>query len=517
MGSARVPQPGGVRAHSASRNTRSRAAARRLTARLIVISSDTRSSDTRAFTCYVPVDAETILASITDGFFALDAEWRFAYLNRQAERLIQHTASEVLGRVIWDVYPEGINSAYQAAYERALAKRTPVTFEAYYPPLATWFAMKAYPTEHGGLAVYFHDVTTEKQTAIALRESEERFRATFEQAPVGIALVDPQGRWLHVNRRLCEILGYSRKELLARRFQEITYLADLPVDLEQMEQTLRGEIRSYDMEKRYLRKGGNLVWCHLTMALVRAPDESPKYFVAIIEDISGRKEAEAVLGGAAHELRLPLSHIKGFVSSLRRRDVSWDAPIRSDFLREIEYESDRLGVLIGDLLERANTGRSGNRRRRVPVSPRGLAYASLERVRSELNGRDVVVDVPEGLPLLAVDEPTMERVLANLIHNAHKYSPLDKPVRVSAHVVKRMLELCVEDHGLGVPEQDRERVFEPFYRRDPVAQSAIPGKGLGLAICRSIVTAHAGRIWAEDRPGGGARFVVALPFRRSGK
>jgi PAS domain S-box-containing protein len=472
-------------------------------------------SETRHFSRYIPTDAESILGSITDGFFALDAEWRFLYVNKRAERFVQKNATELLGKVIWDVFPEAIGTAFQISYERARNKHSAVSFEAYYPPLAAWFAVKAYPTEYGGLAVYFRDITAEKKTALALRDSEERFRATFEQAPVGIALVDRDGRWLHVNHRLCEILGYTRKELLARNFQEITYLADLPVDLEQMEQTLRGEIHSYAMEKRYFRKGGALVWCHLTVSLVRAADQTPKYFISIIEDISARKEAESMLAGAAHELRLPLSHIKGFVSSLRQADVEWKASTRREFLKQIESEADRLEVLIEDLLERATRARSSARRRRSTIAPRLLVETSLERVRAELKDREIVISVPCDLPNVEVDVPSMERTLANLVHNAHKYSPSNKPVFISARVSDgdSTLEIDIDDCGPGVPMQDRERVFEPFYRRESAAHSSVPGKGLGLAICRSIIRSHAGRIWVEDRPGGGARFVVALPIK----
>src|SRR6266508_568756 len=140
-------------------------------------------------------------------------------------------------------------------------------------------------------------------------DAEQRFRATFEHVPIGLALVDRQGRWLFVNQRLCSILGYAQDDLLSQSFDDVASLADLDVDLGQVELQLRSETRDYELEKRLVRHGGELVWCHVTVSL--APDhQAPRYFIVVLDDISARMSADAVLGAAAHELRLPLSHIK---------------------------------------------------------------------------------------------------------------------------------------------------------------------------------------------------------------
>jgi PAS domain S-box-containing protein len=132
-----------------------------------------------------------------------------------------------------------------------------------------------------------------------LRESEERFRATFEQAAVGIAHVAPDGGWIRVNDRLCEIVGYPREELLEKTFQDITHPDDLDADLVQAGQLLVGDIETYSMEKRYYRKDGSIVWVNLTGALVRDARGEPSYFISVLEDISERKRAEK----AAREIR----------------------------------------------------------------------------------------------------------------------------------------------------------------------------------------------------------------------
>src|SRR6266545_3202115 len=134
-----------------------------------------------------------------------------------------------------------------------------------------------------------------KQAEPALQESEQRFRSTFEQAAVGIAHVAPDGHWLRVNQRLCEIVGYTRAELIERTFHDITYPADIDADLAYIHQMLAGDIMTYSMEKRYIRKDGSLIWINLTVSLVRDISGAPKYFISVIEDITERNRAAAAL------------------------------------------------------------------------------------------------------------------------------------------------------------------------------------------------------------------------------
>lgn len=141
-----------------------------------------------------------------------------------------------------------------------------------------------------------------QQKQQALQASEERFRATFEQAAVGIAHVAPDGKWLRVNQKLCEIVGYTSEELRQKTFQDITYPEDLQSDLDSVRQILAGEIPTYSMEKRYIRRDGSLVWIKLTVSLVRS-DGKPKYFISVVEDIDQRKHLETSLERSLQRLR----------------------------------------------------------------------------------------------------------------------------------------------------------------------------------------------------------------------
>ncbi len=162
----------------------------------------------------------------------------------------------------------------------------PPPFSFTLPHLSTAFSIVVF-TGMGCLFSWFHD-----KLRRALSSSEGRFEATFEQAAVGIAQVAPSGRFLRVNLRLSTIVGYSPEELMARTFRDITHPDDLDADLAYVRRALAGEIDTFAMEKRYFRKDGSIVWVNLTVALARKHGGAPDYFIAVIEDISGRKRAE---------------------------------------------------------------------------------------------------------------------------------------------------------------------------------------------------------------------------------
>jgi len=171
------------------------------------------------------------------------------------------------------------------------------------------------------------DITERKRAEEAMRESEERFSGAFEHAPIGVALVSPEGRWLKVNRALCELVGYSQAELLTRSFQDITHPEDLEVDLEYVRRMIAGEIRSYQMEKRYIHRQGHLVPALLNVSLVSDGEGRPRYFISQIQDITEHKRAETDRAGLVLELESEKARLvdiftnaPAFIASLRGPD-----------------------------------------------------------------------------------------------------------------------------------------------------------------------------------------------------
>ncbi len=198
--------------------------------------------------------------------------------------------------------PHAAEAHQVAAGIRAVLAGAKPSFAIEYPCHAPaeqrWFLLMVSPVvaQHMHGAVVMHlNVTERHQAREKLRESEARFAGAFEHAPSGVALVAPDGRWLKVNRALCELLGYSEAELLSRAFQDITHPEDLALDLDNVRHLLAGDIRSYEMEKRYIKAHGKLVTVLLNVSLVRDEHDRPAYFIAHIQDITGRKQAEATL------------------------------------------------------------------------------------------------------------------------------------------------------------------------------------------------------------------------------
>jgi two-component system sensor histidine kinase KdpD len=218
----------------------------------------------------------------------------------------------------------------------------------------------------------------------------------------------------------------------------------------------------------------------------------------------GNRMRTALLAAVSHDLRTPLASIKASVSSLRQTDVEWSEADEADLLATIEQNADRLDALIGNLLDmsRLHTGslqpflRPTAIDEVAPVAAGGLD----DSLRLEMA-------VPDGFPLVLADPGLLERVLANLFSNALRYSPAGRPPELHAFIDGNAVRLEVVDHGPGVPDEQKELIFEPFER----VGDRHPGVGLGLAVARGFAEAMGGRIGAFDTPGGGLTVRVTLP------
>ncbi|MGW3448015.1 ATP-binding protein [Streptomyces sp. NPDC001076] len=228
----------------------------------------------------------------------------------------------------------------------------------------------------------------------------------------------------------------------------------------------------------------------------------------------GNRIRTALLAAVSHDLRTPLAGIKASVSSLRSDDVEWSEQDRAELLEAIEAGADRLDHLVGNLLDmsRLQTGtvtpivREADLDEVVPMALGGVPEDSVE------------LDIPETLPMVHVDKGLLERVVANVVENAVKYSSAATPVLVKASSLAERVEVRVVDRGPGVPDEAKERIFEPFQRYGDSPRGA--GVGLGLAVARGFAEAMGGTLTAEDTPGGGLTMVLTLPTapgRRPGR
>ncbi len=282
-----------------------------------------------------------ILESITDAFFALDRERRFTFVNRRAEQFLGRTREELLGASVLDTFPAAVGSKFHAESRRAAESGDPTHFEEFYPPLEAWFEVRVYPSRDG-LAIYFQDVTERKRADEDLREAEERFRSAFENTAVGMALVNLDGRYMRVNHAMCEILGYSKEDLLSMTYQDLTYHEDYEVSMRHVRRMNREDLDSYSLEKRYVHAKGHPVWVALSVSLLKDAEDRPLYYIAQTQDITEKKLAEEEL---RDNTRL-LSEVIAIQQEIATADLDYKA-----MMQLITERSQRLTGAHGAVIE----------------------------------------------------------------------------------------------------------------------------------------------------------------------
>ncbi len=219
----------------------------------------------------------------------------------------------------------------------------------------------------------------------------------------------------------------------------------------------------------------------------------------------------ALLNAVSHDLRTPLASIMASASSLQQDDVVWTQDERQDFAQAIVDQAGRLNHIVGNLLDLSRIEGGSLRPDKGWYDVGALVDEVLGRLRPLTAHHTVVVQVPDDLPAVSLDYVEIDQVLSNLIENATKYAPAATEIQVGVERVNGEVRVAVEDRGPGVPRSEVPHLFDPFYR--VAAGTPRPaGLGLGLAVAKGLVEAHGGRIWMENRPGGGARFTFTLPL-----
>ncbi len=380
------------------------------------------------------------------------------------------------------------------------------------------------------------DISERKRAQEELRESEERFRESFDCAATGMALVSPEGRFLDVNPSLCRIVGYTEEELLAITFQDITHPEDLGGDLDHLRRVLASELRSYQLEKRYIHKEGRVVWAMLSVSLVRDANGHPLHFVSIVEDITARKLVEEqlryardeamvatkakgeFLANMSHEIRTPMNGVLGMSelalnTNLDRQQREYVAAIRSS-------AEGLLGV-INDILDFSKVDAGKLDLDRSPFALRACLDDALSTmaVRANAKGLELCARVSSRVPDVVIGDPhRIRQVLLNLVGNAIKFTASGE-VNVMVDLADDgdefsscRLQFSVSDTGIGVPEDRRGMIFEAFRQADGSTTRTYGGTGLGLTISARLVQLMGGRIWIEPNTPRGSifRFTCTL-------
>jgi PAS domain S-box-containing protein len=372
------------------------------------------------------------------------------------------------------------------------------------------------------------EVAQRRRTEQTLRESEERWRSMFEASAVGIALTDNNRRFVAANEAFERMTGYTGEELRSLGPVEITHEDDRDTTREALDEALAGRRRDYQVEKRYVRKDGTVIWVRVSTA--RAPEGGLEGIPTIVEDITERKRAEDALHAArealvrvsrlttmgelstsiAHEINQPLAAISANANACRRLLVGPRPDL--DEAREMVDDIANDAVRASEVIRRIRGLVKNAAPDRAPVDINDALKEVLALARHELQRHEISVrtDLGSGLRPVMADRIQLQQVVLNLVMNAiDAMRPMRDRTRLLA-ISSRLgdkgdILVSVEDSGVGLDPALRERVFDTFFT------TKADGIGMGLSISSSIVRDHGGRLWADTGSSFGAVFRFTLP------
>ncbi|MBX3744999.1 MAG: PAS domain S-box protein [Verrucomicrobiae bacterium] len=490
--------------------------------RMVVVAEDiTQQRTAEAEAARLGRRLTATLERISDALFTLDAQWRFTYLNAEAERLMERARAQVLGVSIWEAFPEVVGTRFETEYRRAVAEGVTVAVEAHYPTLEKWFDVKAYPSPDG-LAVYFREVTEQRRNREALRAQAE----LLDKAQDAIVVRDLEHRVLYWNKSAERLYGWPVEEILGRSVEELLF-QDPEAYRAVVAATRRDGEWIGELEQR-TREGESLT-VEGRWTLVRDDEGKPKCILAINTDVTQRKRLEAqflraqrlesigtLAGGIAHDLNNVLAPIMMSIDLLKLLVTD---PECREILSTIGRSAERGAAMVRQVLTFAR----GMESQRVEVRPAQVIHDVIRIVR------DTFPKSIRTLDRLASDlwsvqaEPTqLHQVLINLCVNARDAMPEGGQILISAENVMvderdaamsldlrpgPHVRIEVEDTGSGIPGEILDKIFDPFFTTKEVGK----GTGLGLSTSLSIIRSHGGVLRAFGGAGKGARFRIDLP------
>jgi PAS domain S-box-containing protein len=366
------------------------------------------------------------------------------------------------------------------------------------------------------------DITERKITENALRRSVEQFRSAFDNAVIGKAIVDLDGRWMGVNPALCDLLGYSEEELLKTNFQSLTHPDDLSDDLFKLDLLKAGSIPAYQIEKRYIRANGAIMWGLLSVGMVKNAEGHPDHFISQIVDVTEQRRLSELrnefVATVSHELRTPLTSVLGSLTLLSSMD---DEPFSDEAQRLLyiaQENGKRLHALVNDILDFEKLSAW---QMRFTLSRHQIVGLIEEAVLANLASADKFgvrfhIDCPDRSLTGFVDPKRFQQVMTNLLTNAAKFADKGSTIDVTVEGQTKAIRVSVANDGAGIPDVFRDHIFKPFSQAALSATRTRGGTGLGLNITKQIVEQTGGIIGFESDQGSRTTFWFTVPINEPG-
>jgi PAS domain S-box-containing protein len=481
-----------------------------------------------------------LLESITDAFYALDRNWRFIYVNQRALDYFGRERSDLIGRNIWDVFPE-IRAAFAPRYQRALQESRSIDFEVLSDFSKRWVEVHAYPTGNG-LAVNFRDISARKAAEERLRHSEERYRAFVANSSEAIwryeldEPLDPslsrEEQLAHIYRHaylaelndvMARMYGFEHAhDLVGARLEQMFHLDDPAArayllraidagysftDIESMEPDRDGNLRCFSNSMVPVMENGKLV---RAWGMQRDITDRKRMEQMLKESEQRKDEFLAIL---AHELRNPLAPIRNGLYLLQRK--SPDDPLVRSTLQMMDRQMSHMVRLVDDLLDVSRIARGKLELRCRLLLLSDVLESAVESVKSmiESQAHHLTVELRDSSMHVNGDADRLTQVFANLLSNSAKYTDRGGQISLIAERSEGAALVTVHDNGIGIPAEALPTVFDMFAQIRSHQVRADGGLGIGLALVRNLVELHEGTVVAHSEgPGAGSRFVVRLPL-----
>jgi len=479
-----------------------------------------------------------LIENLPQRIFLKDSNSLYLSCNSSFARELGLEPTEVFGKTDYDLFPAPLAQKRLEDDARVLAAGVPEERDEQRERDHAWVSKALIPLKDDSGRIYgllgvLTDITSRKRAEEQLKESEVRFRTTFEQAAVGICHISLGGGLIRINRRFCEILGYSQDELLGQPIEGLIYPEDLAPERNNMELLLTRKIDNYSMEMRQLRKDASVVWVNLSMSLVRNPQGEPKYFTGVIEDVTAKRETEALrqerdlvqassramsqfLANMSHEIRTPMNAVIGLGRLALKTELS---PKQRDYLEKICSASRNLLEIINDILDfsKIEAGRIELERIDFSLDEVLKTVSDLFGNKAQEKGIGYRVQLSPELPATLLGDPLrLAQVLNNLIGNAVKFTEKGEVVvdirPASQGGGEVAVHFTVRDTGVGLSPEQMEKIFIPFTQADSSTTRRYGGTGLGLSISSQLVELMGGGLGVESAPGAGSSFSFTVNF-----
>jgi PAS domain S-box-containing protein len=377
-------------------------------------------------------------------------------------------------------------------------------------------------------------IVSKKESEEALFESEELFRTAFENAAIGVCLLSTEGMFVNVNSTFCNMLGYSRDEIMQMPFNQITFSADRQIGTSFLQELNKRELNSVNFEKRYVHKLGYIVWVNISTGLVYSPKKKSQYFVSYVQDITERKKSEeqlliakkkaeesdnlktAFLHNISHEIRTPLNAIVGFSALLA--DPLTVSEKRSRYSDIIVKSSDQLLSIISNIIN-ISTIEAGQERLLIKdFNLNSKCRLLTEQFSVKANNQKILFECNTALSdyeaNIKSDETKLVQVLTNLLDNAFKFTKQGH-IYFGYELKDNYIEFYVEDSGIGIHSDMHQNIFKRFRQVENHATRLYGGSGLGLSIAKAYVELLGGKISLLSEPGKGSVFNFTIPYNKT--